>query len=143
MRKAFAFYFLVQIYASGSLTPVIRNDNVNNNEALQSHILSFSLDFAAKLYRLLKLTKHMRIFFFRQSVPHSPPPQPSLGPMSVLHAPYTSLCNTPNRATSPTTRFAVGHFGETPQRSVKNTTFALYEGTVLYRCRAFVLLGGR
>ena len=62
MRKAFAFYFLVQIYASGSLTPVVRNDNVNNNEALQSHILSFSLDFAAKLYRLLKMTKQTAFF---------------------------------------------------------------------------------
>ena len=57
-EKGFCIYYdSVQIYASGFLTPAVRNDNGNNNEALQSHksLLSLSRFDAAKLNTLFKL----------------------------------------------------------------------------------------
>ena len=142
MRKAFAFYFLVQIYASGSLTPDIRNDNVNNNEALQSHILSFSLDFAAKLYTLRKLTKHMRYFFPPKCPTVTPTTTRSRADECVTHPRDECMSHTDLRH-KPHNAVRCGTLWQNSAMFRKNATFAIYEGTVLYRCGAFVLLGGR
>ena len=64
-EKGFCIYYdSVQIYASGFLTPAVRNDNGNDNQALQSHKSSQFLSlFAAKVNTLFKNTNILTRFF--------------------------------------------------------------------------------
>ena len=64
-EKGFCIYYdSVQIYASGFLTPAVRNDNGNNNEALQSHKSLFLLTFCAcKVIHSYQTDKANSFFF--------------------------------------------------------------------------------